>query len=136
MTQVIKSQNMTGLGARFNEIKEAKYASNVREPLAKAFERNYQWPETIKEGKDNHSFGVPTISSDSVKEIVSPAFPLFNAPDVEEMYKKTHGNFAPGEQKERDYYWPVDKSAHRFGFGERTQINGAATALHSERPDS
>jgi hypothetical protein len=41
---VIKTQNLQGLAARFNDIKEAKYASNIREPLAKGFERGYAWP--------------------------------------------------------------------------------------------
>ena len=39
---VFKAQSMEGLGGRFNEIKEAKYASNIREPLFKGFERNYE----------------------------------------------------------------------------------------------
>jgi hypothetical protein len=38
---------MQGLAARFNDIKEGKYASSIREPLAKGYERGYQWPEPI-----------------------------------------------------------------------------------------
>lgn len=41
---VIKAQNMQGLAAKFNEIKESKYASSIREPLARGYERGYQWP--------------------------------------------------------------------------------------------
>jgi hypothetical protein len=32
---------MAGLAARFNDIKEDKYASHLKEPLAKGFERGY-----------------------------------------------------------------------------------------------
>lgn len=46
------------------------------------------------------------------------------------MYKKTHGNFAPGEQKAREYNWDLDVTKHRFGYGEKPQINGAAISLH------
>lgn len=42
--EVIKAQNMRGLADKFNDIKESKYASQIREPLAKGFERGYQWP--------------------------------------------------------------------------------------------
>ena len=88
---------MQGLAGRFNEIKEAKYASNLREPLAKAFERKYAWPEAINENKENFVFGVATISSDSTKSIVNPSKTLENPPEIQKMYLKTHGNFAPGE---------------------------------------
>jgi hypothetical protein len=52
------------------------------------------------------------------------------------MYKKTHGNFAPGEQKARDYQWPIDKVTHRFGYGEQIQLHGVSKAIHSERPET
>lgn len=44
VSHVIKAQNMAGLADKFNEIKEGKYASNIREPLGYAFQRNYNWP--------------------------------------------------------------------------------------------
>jgi hypothetical protein len=39
--QIIGPQNFKGLSSKFNEIKENKYASNIREPLFKGFERGY-----------------------------------------------------------------------------------------------
>lgn len=39
--QIIGPQNFKGLSSKFNEIKENKYASNMREPLFKGFERGY-----------------------------------------------------------------------------------------------
>jgi len=41
----MKASEMTGLASRFNDIKEEKYASNIREPLFKGYERKYAWPE-------------------------------------------------------------------------------------------
>jgi hypothetical protein len=35
---------MKGLADKFNDIKEEKYASRLKEPLAKGFERGYNWP--------------------------------------------------------------------------------------------
>jgi hypothetical protein len=96
--EVIKAQDMTGLAARFNDIKEAKYASNLREPLFKGFERKYAWPEQI-ENKENYPFGLPTVSSEKAKELVNPDDRVIgeNPAEIIEIYKKTHGNFAPGE---------------------------------------
>jgi len=51
------------------------------------------------------------------------------------MYMKTHGNFGAGEQKKRDYKWPVDETSHRFGYGEQKLLNGAAMSVHPERFD-
>ncbi len=51
------------------------------------------------------------------------------------MYNKTHGNFAPGEQKAREYNWPIEKTTHRFGYGEQKVLNGAAMSIHTERYD-
>jgi len=49
------------------------------------------------------------------------------------MYKRTHGNYAPGEQKARNYDWNFNPSDHCFGYGEKKVLNGAAMALHNER---
>lgn len=53
-----------------------------------------------------------------------------------EMYKKTHGNFGPGEQRQRDYNWTVDKGSHAFGYGEQRLLNGAGKSIHAERVES
>ena len=49
------------------------------------------------------------------------------------MYNKTHGNFAAGEQRNRDYKWPMEKTQHRFGYGEEKLLNGAAMSVQNER---
>lgn len=44
---VIKAQNLNGLADKFNDIKEGKYASAVREPLGQSYQRGYQWPKQV-----------------------------------------------------------------------------------------
>jgi hypothetical protein len=92
----------------------------VREPLFKGYERKYAWPEQV-ENKENFPFGVPTQYCERVKELVNPNDRIIgqNSAAIEEMYKKTHGNFAPGEQKAREYNWDLDVTKHRFGYGEK-----------------
>lgn len=54
--------------------------------------------------------------------------------EVQKMYVKTHGNYKPGEQKQRDYDWVNNPRVgggsgetlhHAFGFGEEKLLNGA-----------
>ena len=44
VNEVIKAQNLNGLADKFNDAKEGKYASAVREPLGKSYQRGYtEW---------------------------------------------------------------------------------------------
>jgi hypothetical protein len=109
---------LKGLADKFNDIKESKYSSNLREPLAKGYERGYQWPTTVK-GSD-HLFGVPSITpgTETVKDLFAGQASIEEDENTRKMYIKTHGNFASGEQRDRGYTWNFDKTAHRFGYGE------------------
>ena len=49
------------------------------------------------------------------------------------MYRLTHGNFAPGEQENRNYDWKFDHTELRFGYGEKKVLNGASMAIYNER---
>jgi hypothetical protein len=117
---------------KFNDIKESKYASHQREPLGESYKRGYNWPDKIND--KNHDFGVHTKGLMNAKEILYPL--NGHIPEQEHivnMYKKTHGNFDPGEQRKRDYDWKIDETTHRFGFGEKKVLNGASNAIHNER---
>lgn len=131
--QVIKAQTLAGLADKFNDIKEAKYASHVKEPLGKGFSRQYQWPDKTANGEIQ--FGVPSQGLESAKEMLYPmgGAHIADDPSTTAMYRKTHGNYAPGEQKQREYNWKFDPADHRFGYAEKRVLNGAALALHPER---
>ena len=47
VSDVIKAQNLNGLADKFNDAKEGKYASAVREPLGKSYQRGYNWPKQV-----------------------------------------------------------------------------------------
>jgi hypothetical protein len=105
---------LKGLADKFNDIKEGKYASQIKEPLAAGYQRGYNWPGDVN---DKFSFGVATIGSENAKQVL---YPHHKEEDEKNkmMYTKTHGNFAPGEQRSREYNWNLDKTKHRFGYGE------------------
>lgn len=83
--------------------------------------------------QNEFKFGVPTIGSESAKQVLYPqGREKEERPDISNMYNKTHGAFGPGEQKHRDYMWPVDNAKHRFGYAEAKIPGGAANSLHPE----
>ena len=133
MATVVKAQNLSGLADKFNDIKEAKYASHVREPLGTGLNRQYNWPDKVAPGKT--AFGLPTTGLESAKEMIFPAGGAVEDPDTQAIYRKTHMNFAPGEQRHREYNWKFDPKDHRFGYAEKKVLNGAALALTQERQE-
>lgn len=94
---VIKAQNLNGLADKFNDAKEGKYASMVKEPLGKSYQRGYNWPKQVVNAQQ-HAFGVPTQGLLDAKTVIYPnGGSLEEKQDTAKMYKQTHGNFAPGE---------------------------------------
>ena len=90
---VIKAQNLNGLADKFNDAKEGKYASAVREPLGQSYQRGYQWPEKIAQN-GGHTYGVPTGYSMNAKDVLYPAQgSMEEKNDTSKMYQRTHGNF-------------------------------------------
>ena len=89
---VIKAQNLNGLADKFNDAKEGKYASAVREPLGKSYQRGYNWPKQAQQ--QDHSFGVPTGVSMSAKDVLYPQGGSYEEKgETSKMYQRTHGNF-------------------------------------------
>lgn len=105
---VVRAQSLSGLADKFNDIKEDNYASHKREPLGKGFSRGYVWPAAAENG--NAKFGKPTQGLESAKEMLYPAggATAHEDRDTQAMYRKTHGNYDPGEQRTRDYNWKFD----------------------------
>lgn len=49
-----------------------------------------------------------------------------------DLYRKTHGLTAPGEQKDRHYNWPVDKNNFQFGKTDKKELDGTKNSLCSD----
>lgn len=135
VSTVIKANNLNGLADKFNDIKESKYASQLREPLGKSYSRAYNMPEET--ASNGFAFGVASGKQMSAKELIYPSGgSQEERPETAAMYAKTHGNIPAGAQKNRNYNWPVDVSTHVFGYGEKRLINGAGSCIHAERVDN
>lgn len=120
--EVIKAQNLAGLADYNNNLKEGKYNSHIREPLGKSYARGYNMPEQTKE--DKFEYGVATLSSENVKDVMYPA---------DGHREAKNRTIDPAVQKDRKYDWNVNKDQHRFGYAEQKVLNGAAHSLHPER---
>mmetsp|Transcript_6907 Transcript_6907/g.10703 ORF Transcript_6907/g.10703 Transcript_6907/m.10703 type:complete len:454 (-) Transcript_6907:128-1489(-) len=119
------------------------YASTTREPLGKSFSRGHVLPGDLTSGEQ--PFGVqgevePTSSQ--VKDLVFPIDTATMQGDPEggaahSMYIKTHGDYAPGQQRRRGYDWGgsgIDPAAATFGGVDRAPYyDGVAKALNPLR---
>lgn len=60
-------------------------------------------------------------------------FPVIT-PDTlqgDDLYKRSHGSYGPGEQRSRDYNWPVNPKETRFGRkGDTIAMNGVSTNIN------
>lgn len=119
---------------------EANYASHKREPLGKSYVRGFNLPQHMQ--KPEFAFGISGTFGESAKELLYPTTTLNSKQDTD-MYKRSHGSVAPGEQKNREYQWDnaqIDPKKHRFGV--KTGGGGAlgsgevATCLNPEMDES
>lgn len=112
---------------RVNNIKAEKvYRHLNREPLGRQADKNYQLPLKFTEG--NQAFGIGSKSSlEPAKNLIFPADQDMDSAESEELYKRSHGSYAPGEQRRRDYQWNLDPEQTRFGQkGDTIALNGVS----------
>jgi len=101
--------------------KEAIYDSSKMEPLGK---RHGKF--TIPDDVQGSTFGKPTVGSEQAKVLLFPKDTKCLSGEIEErdpklkaQYLKSHGTWAPGEQKTRNYQWNLDPTNHRFGHTDK-----------------
>ena len=110
VSNLIKSNINKGFKKIKNELKEKIYKSQIQKPYAKSLSRNYIFPEKVN--KANFHFGKKTQHDKKYKIYQETKDELQKA---EELYKKSHNYYKPGEQKKRDYKWPLNLDSHIFG---------------------
>jgi hypothetical protein len=119
-----------------NAKQEACYHSRQREPLGKSYNRGHVLPDEAKSSV--FSFGIATGSSESAKNLLYPRKGEDES-KFREAYIKSHGSFAPGEQRVRGYEWDktgMDPTVHRFGKVEKNGLrNGVGLSMNPEKDD-
>ena len=95
-------------------------------------DRKYEFPD--KCNKEEFKFGYETPPSlNTVKDLLQTGFVLDEPEDVKKMYLRSHGQFQPAEQKNRDYNWPFDINDHVFGKSENGIRLEAQLCLQPEK---
>lgn len=121
----------TQFGEYNNDKAESCYASKKMEPLGKSFSRGHLLPEQAR--NPNFAFGIPTGCSESSKNLLYPT-ETEDESKHSGMYTKSHGSYAPGEQRNRDYNWEktdINEKTHRFGKKEKNMLkNGVALCMN------
>lgn len=76
----------------------------------------------------NQPFGVKSKSADQpAKNLIFPVDVNYDTEEGNDIYKRSHGSFAPGEQKRRGYQWSVDPQKTVFGRkGDTIAFNGVS----------
>lgn len=123
--ELINHKQLTALQRMNKEKAEKVYVGAAREPLGRSVDRGNQLPPKFTTG--NAPFGRPgNPNFEKAKDII---WPEVSAEQIEgdEIYKRSHGNYAPGEQKSRNYNWYVDPVTTRFGVGGKNiALNGVS----------
>lgn len=110
--QVFPHGPQTEMGQYMNGRAEGIYRLRSREPLGKSMSRGTKLPSHMTD--PDFRFGATSDFSESSKGLLYPEDRDDDA-SKDEIYKKSHGNFGPGEQRRRNYDWKVDPATHRFG---------------------
>jgi hypothetical protein len=117
---------------------ESIYQSVRMEPLGSAWQRGHVLPEETKQPSFKGFGKAILLDAVDAKETIFPRYTEPLKEEDKERYKRSHGNFDPGEALDRKYDWPskVAENQHfRFGVTDTTKPgnlvsgDGAKTAL-------
>ncbi|GLC45943.1 hypothetical protein PLESTF_000715000 [Pleodorina starrii] len=121
ITEAINTYPESELGRWKLEQAEAIYASSQREPLGHGYVRGHKIPHGLG---TERPFGVAydAKGKDMARQAATVIFPTDKAPEEDpgtrSQYVRSHGDYAPAEQRRRNYDWSkagVDPASHRFG---------------------
>ena len=85
-------------------------------------------PDDLQTGK--LAFGVTTISGERADSAFKHT-DFVSTDEEKERYKKSHKNYAVGEQVKRNYEWDIDPVSSTFGKVVEGETNGVANAVTS-----
>ena len=71
-----------------------------------------------------------------MKDLLYSGAKFNEAQEIKTMYNKSHGLTDPGEQKDRNYKWYVDKNIHAFGKTEPKEADGTKKSLSTDYLES
>lgn len=140
VAQVIATYPQNEMMLWKRERQEEIYASAAREPLGRSMLRGHELPVGLATGAEPFGVEVGAVyksKNPESKILIYPVdMPAEDDPDgtIHARYVKTHGEFAPGEQRRRNYDWEaagLDPADHAFGIHEAAPYRqGVAKAVN------
>ncbi|GMH38274.1 hypothetical protein BSKO_06158 [Bryopsis sp. KO-2023] len=138
----LKCYPETDLGQWLNDRKEHIYASAQGEPLGRSCNRGHRIPGGLGTARP---FGILSGAQEKeaaclARQITFPDEDPENeeTPQAHELYVRSHGAYAPGEQRTRGYDWKktgVDPARYTFGAVDKEDYrDGVKKALNAEDP--
>lgn len=128
-SDLINHKKMSEL-EKINVLKSEKtYKRTIREPLGRSPDKRDTLPNKFT--VDNQAFGKSTLkSAENVRALLN----TYDAKDDDnagaDLYKRSHGSYAPGEQIKRNYNWNIDPDQTRFGCkGDTIAFNGVSSNI-------
>ena len=123
-------KNKSYLERRIEEVREEQYASVKAEPLGTTMHRK---GHTVPD----QAFGMQSDKSEEAKRLIFPV-DTFVDEDKEAVYQKTHGNYAPGQQRPSSYDWSrvgekgdaASPNDHVFGLKPSLEVDGVAKSMN------
>lgn len=121
----MKAGQLLGVAEYKNSVNERVYDSIKKEPLGKPHTRGHTL-KMLPEG-----FGSASGAPVDGKKVIYPVEMPRDTDEHRQLYKKTHGNYAPGERIERNYKWPEETKDKNFAFGSglAAAVEGAGAKL-------
>jgi len=107
----MKAGQLLGVAEYKNSVSERVYESLRKEPLGRPHVRGHEL-QMLPQG-----FGLPSSEPVDGKKIIYAVGGPQDAEEHREMYKRTHGSYAPGERIQRNYQWPAETQSKNFAFG-------------------
>jgi len=142
VAQNFQSGQQLGIAAYVISRGEAIYNSTIHEPLGKSYLRGHSLPAETHH-PDFDGFGKKIPMTHRAKETIFPRDSVPESESSKDMYKKTHGDYEPGETVNRRYKYPkaVTENPH-FMYGATDPVpfgsrgTGVHTALNMDRTEN
>jgi len=141
VAQNFKAGQVVGIAEYMQSRGESIYKSAVEEPLGIGYKRGHVLPGFTKK-TDFIGFGKSSTTDTPAKEVIFPRGIPPVTQDMKDLYRRTHGNYDPGEMSHRNYNWPkaVAGDPHfRFGASDAPLAGergfGAREALSVDAED-
>jgi hypothetical protein len=142
---VLNKEHLSRVQGFVRERSEAIYDSNKREPLGKPASHGHKLPDKVMSPDFKH--GVTTKSGEAAFALLFPAagsgLDGADTKENKERYKKSHGDYDPGEQVSRNYSvrgvddlrnvsFGTQKASKEGGLGGTSIVDGVRKAINPD----